>query len=88
MYISEISFSPKIINKKTYVNEKKTLGETNKTAPINLNYSPAFTGNMYNFTPLDEKSFLDKGGILRYDFAASKNGTPYSGRLVNDSKNM
>lgn len=88
MYISEISFSPKIINKKTVVNEKKAIGETNKTTTINLNYSPAFKGNMYNFTPLDEKSFLDKGGILRYDFAASKNGTPYSGRLVNDSKNM
>lgn len=88
MNISKISLAafnqPRQIN-----NNKPQIKEYNNTTKsINLNNSPSFFGSTFNFAPIDEKTFVKKGGSLKFGFARANANTPYSGRMVNDSKNM
>lgn len=88
MNISKISFAafnqPRQIN-----NTKPQIKEYNNTTKsINLNNSPSFFGSTFNFAPMDEQTFVQKGGSLKFGFARTDSNSPYSGRMVNNSKNM
>ena len=91
MHISKISF-PCVTNyyKQTSNNKKEFKPQNNTITPVNLNYCPTFMGSThtYNFLPISEKAFEEQGGTLSFDRAYTPSGTPYSGRTINDTKNM
>ena len=88
MQVSKITFNDTYKNEMPYKRQYKTSERKYSSNVLNLNNSPAFRGNVYNISFVDEKNFLEKGGTLNFDKAYLKNGDSYSGRLVNNSKNM
>ncbi len=89
MYISKISLTPNY--KIQYSKSKNNTAAQNQShtqTTVNLNNCPSFGSNTFNFVPVEESSFTKQGGSLDFGFAKGPKGIPYSGRIVNDSKNM